>query len=140
MEKLKFDVAINAPKEKVWKTLWEDKTYRQWTAAFTEGSYAKSDWRQGSRIGFLDRKGNGMYSVIDKKIDNSQMTFKHLGEIKDGANVKSGWEDALESYFLSEKNGMTELKVELDTTEEFLDYFKGVFPKALQLVKQISEI
>jgi len=114
MKKLTFDIRINAPKEKVWQVLWADKTYRQWTSAFTEGSHAKSDWQQGSRIEFLDGKGNGMFSVIDKKIDNIQMKFKHLGEIKNGTDVKSGWGEAFENYLLSESNGQTELKVELD--------------------------
>ena len=139
MVTLKFDIQINAPKEKVWQTLWEDKTYRQWTSACGEGSSAKSDWQQGSRIEFGDGKGNGMFSVIDKKVDNTQMSFKHLGEMKGGVDVKSDWTGASENYFLSEKDGQTELKVELDTVEEFQNYFAEVFPKALQLVKKISE-
>lgn len=80
-----------------------------------------------------------MYYVIDKKIDNTQMKFKHLGEIKGGSDIKSDWGEACENYLLSENNGQTELKVELDTLEEFQNYFVEVFPKALQLVKKISE-
>ncbi len=139
MKTLTFDILINAPREKVWQTLWDDKTYREWTSAFTEGSYAKSDWQQGSRIEFLNGKGSGMFSLIDKKVDNSQMTFKHLGEIINGIDIKGDWGDAKESYFLTEKNGQTELKIELDTTEESQTYFAEIFPKALQLVKKISE-
>ena|ERR1700741_344726 len=138
-KKLNFEIRINAPKEKVWKTLWDDKTYRQWTSVFSPDSHAKSDWKEGSRIEFGDGKGNGMFSLIEKKTDNVQMTFKHLGELKDGEEKLSDWGDARESYFLSEHNGQTDLKVELDSVEEFLDFFKEVFPKALQLVKQISE-
>ena len=37
MPALHFTVNINAPKEKVWETLWDDATYRQWTAAFHPG-------------------------------------------------------------------------------------------------------
>jgi Activator of Hsp90 ATPase homolog 1-like protein len=139
MEKLKFNILINAPKQKVWNVLWDDKTYREWTAAFTEGSYAKSDWQEGGRIEFLDGKGAGMFSVIEKKIDNAQMTFKHLGEIKDGKDVLSSWGEARESYYLTDNNGQTELNVELDSVAEYEDYFKGVFPKALANIKRISE-
>src|SRR5688572_17833407 len=107
MEKLRFNILINAPKEKVWKTLWDDKTYREWTSVFSPDSWAKSDWKQGSRIEFLDGKSCGMFSTIEKMVDNQQMTFKHLGEIKDGKDVPSNWGDARESYYLSEKNGQT---------------------------------
>lgn len=139
MEKLKFEIKINAPREKVWKVLWDDKTYREWTSVFMEGSCAQSDWKEGSEIHFLDGKGSGMYSVIEKKIGNTQMTFKHLGELKDGKRVAMNWGDARESYFLSGEGDKTELKVELDMQEDHKKYFEEVFPKALALVKGISE-
>ena len=139
MTTLNFSVEINAPKEKVWRILWDDQSYRQWTSVFMEGSYAKSDWQEGSKILFLGPKSDGMYSTIHKKIDNSQMVFKHLGEIKNGVETPSDWADALESYFLSEKDGGTELRVELNTTEDFQQYFQDTFPKAITIIKQLAE-
>jgi hypothetical protein len=139
MTKLKFNTKINAPKEKVWDTLWNDTTYRQWTAVFMEGSYAKSDWKEGSKILFLSPKGDGMFSIIEKKVPNKQMTFKHLGELKNGVEESKNWEGAKESYHLEEKNGVTELDVELDSIGEFEQYFNDTFPKALNILKEISE-
>ena len=37
MQKLNFKIDINAPKEKVWSTMLEDKTYREWTDSFSPG-------------------------------------------------------------------------------------------------------
>jgi Activator of Hsp90 ATPase homolog 1-like protein len=139
MTTLKFSAKINASKEKVWETLWNDTTYRQWTAAFMEGSYAKSDWKEGSKILFLTPKGDGMFSIIEKKIPNEQMTFRHLGEIKNGIEETKDWGAATESYYLAERNGMTNLDVEMDATPEFEQYFNNTFPKALEILKQISE-
>ncbi|MEO8151039.1 MAG: SRPBCC domain-containing protein [Bacteroidia bacterium] len=138
---LKFSTKINAPKEKVWETLWNDSTYRQWTAAFTPGSHALSDWNEGSKIKFLDGKGDGMSGIIDKKILNQQMTFKHQGEIKKGVEEIKDWGEATESYFLSENNGVVELDVALtmDANADFENYFNATFPNALALLKQISE-
>jgi hypothetical protein len=67
------------------------------------------------------------------------MSFLHKGEIKDGVEVDADWGDAREQYFLDEKNGKTTLRIELDIVEEFKKHFNEVFPKALDLVKQISE-
>lgn len=139
MNTLHFKATINAPKEKVWKILWDDKTYREWTSAFFEGSYAESDWNEGSRISFLAPGGSGMFSIIEKKIPNEQMTFKHLGEIKDGKEETKDWGGAKESYHLQDSNGGTELMVALDATGEFEEYFTNTFPKALEIVKQIAE-
>ncbi|HKB45678.1 MAG TPA: SRPBCC domain-containing protein [Chitinophagaceae bacterium] len=139
MTTLKFTTKINAPKEKVWETLWNDTSYRKWTAAFMEGSYAESDWKEGSKILFLTPKGDGMFSIIEKKIPNQEMTFKHLGELKNGIEESKNWEGAKESYHLEEKNGITELDVQLDSVGEFEQYFNDTFPKALNVLKQIAE-
>ena len=139
MSKLKFSIDVKAPKEKVWETLWNDSTYRQWTTPFIEGSYAESDWQEGSKILFLSPKGEGMFGVIDKKIPYKQMTFKHLGEIKNGAEETKEWQGALESYHLEERNGATQLNVEMDATPDFEGFLNNAFPKALQVVKEIAE-
>lgn len=52
MVQLKFSIQINAPKEKVWRTMLEDATYRQWTSAFGEGSSFVGDWNEGSKFSF----------------------------------------------------------------------------------------
>ena len=139
MNKLDFSIQINAPKEKVWDKLWSDAGYRKWTSVFMQGSYAESSWEEGSKIKFLAPDGGGMYGIIQKKIPLEAMVFEHKGEIKNGIEESKDWAGATEGYFLSEKNGGTELKVVLDANDEFKDYFSQTFPKALALVKQISE-
>ena len=84
MAKEVFKIEISAPKEKVWKVLWNEDSYRKWTVPFSEGSYIESDWQIGGRTLFLGGEGNGMVSTIDQLIENKIMSFKHLGMIKDG--------------------------------------------------------
>ncbi len=139
MKKIEFSIKINAPKEKVWATLWNDTTYRQWTSVFAPDSHAVSDWKQGSKIKFIDNKGDGMHSIIETNLPFEQMSFEHLGEIKNGIETSLDWEGSMENYFLNESNGVTELKMDMDIKEEFEKYFIDTFPKAMDLIKQISE-
>lgn len=139
MEKLAFSIDINAPAQKVWDVLWNDVTYPQWTAVFSEGSHAESDWKEGSKVLFWDGKGNGMFSKIKTLEENRSMVFEHLGEISNGVEKPQEWGGATESYFLSEKDGTTALAVELFGSEDHKDYFKDIFPKALNIVKALSE-
>ena len=144
MEKLHYDIAINATPEKVWKILWTDETYREWTSAFSEGSHAKTDWKKGSKVLFLDGNGEGMVSKIAETRPNEFMSFEHLGEIRDGKEDTTServreWAGAHENYTLKEKDGVTELKVDMDITEEFKEMFSQMWPKALVKVKELAE-
>jgi hypothetical protein len=49
------------------------------------------------------------------------------------------WAGAHENYTLTENGGITELTVEVDVDKEFKDYFTQTMPKALELVKELSE-
>lgn len=145
MKRKKYQMEMNASREKVWKILWEDETYRQWTAPFMEGSHAKSDWQEGSKILFLDPNGSGMIAIIEKKEAPSKMFFKHIGMIKDGVEdteseeVKQ-WTPAVEQYTLSEKdNHKTLLTVEIDIAEKYLQMFDDMWPNALNKIKALSE-
>jgi Activator of Hsp90 ATPase homolog 1-like protein. len=145
MEKKIFQTSINASKEKVWKTLWNHDTYKLWTAVFAEGSTVETDnWKEGSKVLFLDGKGNGMVSKVAANRPNEFMSFKHLGVIKDGkedmGNEKNNeWSGATENYTLNGQNGKTELIVEMDITEEYRDYFEKTWPKALEKLKELAE-
>ena len=144
MKKKEFKTSIKASKEEVWSVLWSDGTYPIWTAPFCEGSRAETDWKEGSKILFLGSNNNGMVSRILSKIVNEYMSFEHQGIIENGkkdvtgANAKSV-QGAQENYILQEKDGRTELKVVVDITEAYSEYFQKAFPKALQIVKELSE-
>lgn len=139
METLEYKIEINASPEKVWTVLWDDISYRQWTSAFTEGSFYIGTWEEDSMMKFFDPNNNGMYSRVLKNNPNKEMTFLHLGEIYDGVEVPQDWGDATESYILQETEEGTKLIARINTSEEFKGFFEDKFPNALQNVKHLSE-
>ncbi|HMR91259.1 MAG TPA: SRPBCC domain-containing protein [Chitinophagaceae bacterium] len=144
MEKMNFSIEINAPASRVWEVLWADDTYRQWTAPFNPGSYAESDWKEGSKILFLSPGGDGMVARIAAKQPNKLMSFEHYGMVHNGvedttSDAVKGWAGAHEDYHLSEKDGKTTVRVETDITDEYKEMFEGIWPKALQRLREIAE-
>jgi uncharacterized protein YndB with AHSA1/START domain len=146
METLTFKTIINAPKEKVWDTMLGDATYRQWTAAFHEGSYYKGSWEQGSKIKFLgpneDGTEGGMYAIIEANRPYEFISIKHLGELQ--GDVEKPWptdkgQEGYENYTFKDMNGSTELIVDLRIPAEFKDMFQGMWPNALEKLKAIAE-
>lgn len=144
MEKKEFKISIDAPREKVWDILWNDVTYPQWTAPFSEGSKAESDWKKGSKVLFLNAERDGMVALIHESIPNEQMSFKHIGAINKGTEdydspETKAWAGSMEEYFLKTVDEQTELSVRMDISDEYKDYFITTMPKALQEVKTLSE-
>ncbi|MBC7949578.1 MAG: SRPBCC domain-containing protein [Chitinophagaceae bacterium] len=144
MERQQFNIEIDAPREKVWNILWGENSYPAWTSVFTEGSRAETDWRKGSKVLFLDGKGQGMVAKIADARPNEFMSFQHLGMVNDGVEdldspkVKE-WAGAFENYTLKTVNGKTAVTVDMDLTEEYKDYFIKLWPKALEKLKELSE-
>ncbi|MEO6230671.1 MAG: SRPBCC domain-containing protein [Ferruginibacter sp.] len=140
LKTISFSIHIDSGREKIWSTLWNSETYKKWTSVFAEGSYYKGELKQGNMVQFLGEDGGGMSSHIEKLIENEQMVFAHQKEIKNGLETDSTWQGAKEIYYLKKEDDTgTELQVILDVTPDMEDYFKKTFPRALDLIKQLSE-
>lgn len=148
MEKLHFSIVINAPKEKVWHTMLDDEPYREWTAAFNEGSYYEGSWEKGSKILFLgpDPTTGKLGGMVSRIADNRPYEFisiEHLGLVHDGiedtdsAEAKK-WAPAFENYTFKEVDGGTEILVDLETDESMAEEFSKMRPAALEKLKEIA--
>ncbi|MBP9771692.1 MAG: SRPBCC domain-containing protein [Candidatus Pacebacteria bacterium] len=150
MQKLHFSIHINASKEKVWNTMLEDATYRQWTAPFNPaGSYYEGSWDEGAEMRFLGPSQDGstiggMISRIKENRLHEFLSIEHLGMIENGVidtaseKVKA-WTPAFENYTFTEKDGGTELTIDADSNEEYAEMFSDMWPKALEILKGLAE-
>jgi hypothetical protein len=151
MKKLQFKASINAPVTKVYDFMLGIKsksTYEQWTALFNPTSTYEGTWDKGSKILFIgtDEKGEkgGMVSEIFDNIPNRFISIRHYGlvqanvEITEGPEVEK-WANGFENYIFEENNGTTTVTVDLDTTEDFVDYMSQTYPKALDKLKELCE-
>jgi hypothetical protein len=151
MKKLQFKISINAPVSKVYNLMLgisSKSTYEQWTALFNPTSTYEGSWNKGNKILFIgvDEKGEkgGMVSRIVENIPNQFVSIQHIGLLKADKEITEGpevekWANGFENYTFKENNGTTTVTVDLDTTEEFLDYMNETYPKALDKLKELCE-
>ncbi len=144
MKTLQFTVTINASPEKVWKSLWDLESYKAWTSQFGEGSYYKTDsFSEGNKIHLLMPNGGGMYSILDKVDEPRFLGLRHLGEIENFEEQPINdqtWTNAMETYELHSVGEGTNLIVNVDTIEEYINSMNKTFPIALDKLKELSEI
>ncbi len=146
--KLHFETPINAKVEEVYRIMFDESLWKEWTAVFNPTSHYKGSWQKGSGILFLGTDHNGqvggMASRIKENIPNKFVSIEHLGMVRGDIEITSDfevddWSGAMENYTFIEKNGQTLLSVELDAVEDFVSYFSETWPKALQKLKEICE-
>src|SRR5688572_1388289 len=151
MKKLQFKISINAPATKVYDIMLgisNKSTYEQWTALFNPTSTYEGSWNKGSKIRFVgvdeNGKKGGMVSEIAENTPNRFVSIRHYGLLKEGKEITEGpdvekWANGFEKYTFEENNGVTTVTVDLDTTEDFLDYMNQTYPKALDRLKELCE-
>lgn len=138
------NIAIKAPAAKVWNVLQQDEHTRAWYAAFSEGSHARTDWKEGSKAIFTDNSNCGMVARITRSEPGKLLVLTYEGSFSNGAEdytseeaqqVKGG----REIYRLQETDGVTTLSIEQDMAEAYIEFMNGAWDKALHKIKELAE-
>ena len=128
--------------------LKDKATYEYWTATFNPTSTYEGSWNKGSKILFVGVDENGqkgrMVSEIAENKPANFVSIRHYGFLDGDKEVTTGeqvekWTGGHENYSYQENNGITTVTVDMDTIDEYLDYFKNTYPKALDKLKEIAE-
>lgn len=135
MKKLEYKTEIIATTEKVWNTLWNAETYEKWSS----GNRFEGTWEQGTVMKFFDTQNNGMFNLVETNVLQKELQMKHLGWIMNGELSPQGWEESNISYHLDETENGTELKVNVNSLDEFVDFYSGYVPKIFEKIKDLAE-
>ncbi len=142
MKEMQFRVEINAAKERVWDTLWQDETFREWAGIIDPGTYMLGDLKEGNEVQFISAEnGYGVTSLVEKLIVNEFLLLRHQADTQGSGKRERAqeWTGGKESYSLSEKDGATTLTAQFNVPPEMEEYFKINYPKALERVKVLAE-
>lgn len=151
MKKLQYQIVISAPAAKVYDIMLgisNKSTYEEWTYLFNPTSTYEGTWAKDSKILFLgvDENGlkGGMVSRIAENKLNQFVSIQHYGLVQGETEITSGpevekWANGYENYTFEEKNGMTTVTVDLDTSDDFVDYMNEKYPLSMQKLKEICE-
>src|SRR2546428_13837945 len=94
MQKQRFSIEIKAPRERVWNTLWEDKTFRNWGNIIDEGQYMVGEIKEGNEVQFISSvSGYGVTRLVEKLTINEFVSFRQSADTKDRGDLEpdKGW-------------------------------------------------
>ena len=144
-KEFKYEIYIDAPKQKVWETMIQPDTYKEWTNASWAGSYYEGKWEQGERIKFISKDESGTLALIEVFNPYHYISAKHIAILIKGgkedaeSELAKGWIGTLESYTFQEQDQGTNLIVDIVTNPDWQKMFDDGFPNALKKLKEICE-
>ena len=138
---MQFSVEIQASKEEVWDTLWQDETLREWADIIDPGTHLVGELKEGNKVQFLSGNGYGVTTLVEKLTPNEFLLFRHQADTQGNGEQKrkAEWTGGKESYTLTEGDGVTTLTAAFDVPPEQEEYFAANYPKALERVKELAE-
>lgn len=149
MKKFSINTRINAPKEKVWHIMLDEASYREWAAAFQEGSRYEGNWEKGSKIMFIGPDPEtgtegGMVAQVEENRPYEFVSIQHVALFGNGVEDSTSdeakkWVPAYENYTFTETDGATEVLVEIDLLEEHIPMFEKTWTTALDRLKELAE-
>ena len=146
MEKYNYEITIEAGVQKVWDNITDNSLSKQWLTAFSDNISATGEWKLGWKISFVDADW-GTFAQIVQYDPLKTVELKHTATItKDGVHettweMTEKWIGSTEKYTL-EKVSDTQVRVlvEMETDPVFREMFTEAWPKALDMLKRISEV
>jgi uncharacterized protein YndB with AHSA1/START domain len=145
MEHLEYKIVISAPAKKVWDTMLQEETYKQWVAKSWPGSVYEGKWAKGEKIRFIGPDGSGTLAELIEFKPYEIVFARHIAVLGPGgmedrtSDVAKGWIGITEAYRFAEHLGKTTLTVSIETNPAWSDMFNEGWPGALEELKKIAE-
>ena len=85
-----------------------------------------------------------MVSRIAENKPYEYISIEHIGIVQNGiedttSEVARKWVHAFENYTFKERDGATEVLVDMDAEDEYVEMFEKMWPKGLQKLKTLAE-
>ncbi|MGV3766256.1 MAG: SRPBCC family protein [Chitinophagaceae bacterium] len=134
-----LSIEINASPARTWAVITGKETLRRWAAAFGEGTWAETNWVQGSEVVWKDNEGNtGAKGIILVNEPGSLLKTGYYDDIRSAPPTPLG--EYTEIFALAEKAGDTILSTDAGPLSlKHIKAHQPMWEDALKRIKKIAE-
>ncbi len=142
--KMQKSVELKADAGKVWQVLFDEQYIKQWYTAFGEDVQANTDWQQGSKAIFTNRKGDGIAGRIISSEKGKTLTIEYDAMLAKGeedvtSEIARSIKGTQEIYTLLPASGGTILSISVETGDAYQEMMSSMWDVALRKIKELSE-
>ncbi|TKC03650.1 SRPBCC family protein [Pedobacter frigoris] len=137
-ETIKKNISITASAEAIWDILLNPGG--QWGKAFGDGSFVKSDWKEGSSVIWTDLSGDvGAHGVVAEHRPTEYLQIDMYDDVNPAPDAETG--EYSEKYKLTKtNNGDYTLSIESGPlAKKYTQMHEPMWDKALEIIKDLSE-
>ena len=143
---LHFTITIDAPRSKVWQTMFAPASYKEWVNVSWPGARYIGEWKKDASIRFVggDEQGGTLATIVDLK-PNELVLARHVAVLNADASedrdseLARGWIGTTERYAFTDESGKTRLNVDIVTSAAWESMFSDGWPAALIKLKELCE-
>jgi uncharacterized protein YndB with AHSA1/START domain len=145
MERLEYKIVISATAKKVWETMLQEETYKQWVAKSWPDSFYEGKWAKGEKIRFIGPDGSGTLAELVDVVPYERIFARHIAVLEPGgiedrtSEAAKGWVGTTEEYRFAERLGKTTLTVYMEIYPAWTKMFDEGWPTALDELKKVTE-
>jgi uncharacterized protein YndB with AHSA1/START domain len=145
MKQLQFKTQIAADRKKVWNTMLQPDSYKEWAGSAWPGSIYEGKWAQNEDVRFVSPGQGGTLATVAEHKPFESTLLRHTAMINANgtedreSDIAKGWVGTTEKYIFAESNGKTDVTVEINTFPSWEKMFSNDWPTALAKLKEICE-
>ena len=139
------EIAINAPRAKVWEALSAPESASQWAGVFGGDLPSFSgEWKEGGEWLAWDENGDGLVARFLRCVPEEIAEFEHVAGLKkhercELAGTHAEWKGLREVYALADAGGKTALSVRSELPDSCAKLMSEKWPRVLEKIKELAE-
>ncbi|HYG01174.1 MAG TPA: SRPBCC family protein [Chryseosolibacter sp.] len=135
---IELSASLNVAPDLLWQVLTTPELINKWAQAFSEGTYVKSDFREGSQVEWYTKDGGlGARGVVVKSVRNQSLQIQYYNDVDEKGSAELG--KYMEAFSISNTRTATLTIKSGPLTRKYIKTHEPLWEKAMVKIASVSD-